>query len=500
MNTSKLLTDYFCKMNGIDPNMDFHIEYINARELLVPDRIDLVAKLKYIESRDKGLNLTYAKQLYSSHIEAFSEGTFAEPGSEFKVSLEQYFLQFDILIDSIKKHGVDSRKSAVPVGDRNIILDGSHRTAIAIYFNFEIPIIRFNHLSVKYDIDFFRNRLLSEQYLEFLAQEYCKLKCNVYFACLWPKAKLLEDDHRSITELLDHKGIQCVYHREIKLTFKGIHNLITQVYSHQNWIGNIEDSFLGALDKANACFDENGSINIYLLECDGLPKILDFKSNVREKFGLGNHSIHITDVQKETIQIANILLNPNSVHFLNYGDPFRYKDNWKRINKFKANIIEHSLTIDEFIIDTSSVMALYGIRSASDVDFLTDSNDYLILEEEGVENHSESLKYYNYSIYDLLYDPNNYLYYNDLKFITLPRVLEFKENRNEQKDREDAKLIKMSLQDRQKNFKYLLMDTMYSLKRSKRNFTRRSRSKLILVTKKLGIYESLKSIYRSFKE
>ena len=42
---------------------------------------------------------------------------------------------------------------------------------------------------------------------------------------------------------------------------------------------------------------------------------------------------------------------------------------------------------------------------------------------------------------NLLYDPNNYFYFNGHKFLSLRNIKEMKENRNEEKDTKDNNLI-----------------------------------------------------------
>ena len=48
------LTPYFCETYGIDRDKDYPVEWVDSRTLLVSERLDLVAKLKYIEARENG--------------------------------------------------------------------------------------------------------------------------------------------------------------------------------------------------------------------------------------------------------------------------------------------------------------------------------------------------------------------------------------------------------------------------------------------------------------
>ena len=121
---------------------DLKIRYVDALELFTKNRIDLVAKYKYVEMYDRGLDIPFIRELYKSHISAFSAGTFIEEGQEEKKnSIEDYERIFKDLIDSIKCTGFDEHISVVPVGGENVILNGSHRVAIAAYFGLKVPVV-----------------------------------------------------------------------------------------------------------------------------------------------------------------------------------------------------------------------------------------------------------------------------------------------------------------------------------------------------------------------
>ena len=80
-------------------------------------------------------NCKFINELYDKHIEAFSAGSYNEPGNDEKNSIKKYIDTFEVLIKNIKKSGIDETISVIPVGKNNEIMDGAHRTAIASYFN-----------------------------------------------------------------------------------------------------------------------------------------------------------------------------------------------------------------------------------------------------------------------------------------------------------------------------------------------------------------------------
>lgn len=58
----QILGEYFCQQNKINTNHNYKIKEIDAKELIVSERIDLIEKLKYIECRGKNYDLKYIKK------------------------------------------------------------------------------------------------------------------------------------------------------------------------------------------------------------------------------------------------------------------------------------------------------------------------------------------------------------------------------------------------------------------------------------------------------
>lgn len=317
----QILGKYFCQTYMIDINDKYKIEEIDAKELIVHERIDLIAKLKYIEYRENGCHLDYIKELYTAHIEAFSNGSYTEPGNDSKNTINKYFNVFNYLIDNIKQSGVDNKISVIPVGRNNVILDGAHRVAIAAYFNLKVPIIRFENLYANYGVEFFRKRLLSQKHLDFLVTEYCKLKDNLYFVCICPEL----DDNKLIKSINMNDDCKVIFSKKMKISYEGLKNLITHIDSNQEWKGELNEG-------------EN-YFSIYLIECNSLNDVLELKANIRDTFI--NEFIHITTNQKETIQLANSLLYQHSADLLYRGNPKFYVElqSWikRKIRNIKHN-------------------------------------------------------------------------------------------------------------------------------------------------------------------
>ena len=496
MKLSSVLTEYFCESNNIDVNANYRIEKIDASELIIPERIDLIAKLKYIEYREKGYDLSYIKEVYAAHIEAFSLGTYTEEGNDNKNSIIKYFDTFDRLIDDIKKNGMDENISVIPVGRNNIIMNGAHRTAIAAYYNLKVPIIRFNNLRTEYGTEFFKKRLLDDKYLDYLVAQYCKYKQNnIYFACVWPKAKgeLQKIEMRNLI----NESCKVIYEKRIKFNYEGLNNLVTQIYSSQDWIGNIENNFIGAQIKTDACYRDE-ILTAYVLECDSHEEILKLKEKIRDVFQIKKHSIHISDNHTEVLQLASLLLNKNSIDFLNSGKPNYYMDFNRKLDKFKKKLLNNNFQLDHFIMDSNSVLGVYGLREGGDLDFMTISTGYEIIEDNYSQNNNNCIKLYGTTIDNLVLNPDNYFVYKEFKFLTLKVLRRLKKNRNEQEDKINIKLIDRVLKKKEV-FLLISHKTENWFKRKKRYFKYFFKKDFCRMIKKIGIYEMAKKVYRFMK-
>lgn len=442
-----LLTEYFVKEYEIDTTKDYEITSISARELISANRFDLMAKWIYIDAREKGIDLTMATSVYKDNINSFSCGTYYEPGMKKKDSFLKYLNDFDTIIDDIKENGFDDTLSIIPVGKDNRIFDGSHRVSAAAYYNKNITIIRFPEKTPYYDYNYryFRKYIMSDISMGYMARQYAYLKDNCYLVCIWP---VIDKKLLPAAEELLRNVVEIVYSQDVYLNFEGMRNIMIHTYGKQNWIGNIDNKFIGVNEKVQCCYKENNIVKTYLLEADCFDTILDVKNKIRKLFGIENHSIHISDDIDETREMVELLYNPNSVNFMNYAKPYMFSLVFEKLNILKQLINDNNLKREKFIIDSSSILEVCGLRAARDLDFLTDyiyENDYskeTLNVFPDIDSHESQLEYHSISIKDMLYNPQNYFYYRGMKFLSVERLIEMKRSRNETKDIVDIRLCR----------------------------------------------------------
>lgn len=502
----KLLQPYTVDLFKLKDHKWKIIEF-DPKLLIAPHRIDLAAKLLYIDHYVRGFDMTYAADVYARHIEAFNH-RMTEPGQPEKNSLSKFFAVFNNLIDEIRKNGFDSDISLIPLAKDNIMLDGAHRVSCAIYFNKTIKAIQFPELYCDWNINhqYFRDNLLLESSLDAMALEYCKWKNNLYILCLWPRATGKEE--RAEAERLIKKHAVVVHSKNVPLSFHGMHNLMCQIYGSFDWVGTVESLFDGVNSKADACYGKGGMTSFYLLESSDFEKIKKLKTEIRDLFRVEKHSVHITDTFEETCQIAQAIFNINSLHHLERGFPFRYKASYVRLSKFREAVLKKRMHLDDFIIDASQVMASYGIREARDLDYLSlhaDIQDQLMDVLTGIdaEDHSPFLRYHNVSKEELIKNPMNYFVFNGIKLISLKKLKEFKLNKGESKDIADVRLIDVYLRNDLFLLKFKWLSFINALKRHSRRHAPTLRRTLSLrfivisLTKYIGIYEQARKVYRA---
>ena len=140
-----------------------------------------------------------------------------------------------------------------------------------------------------------------------------------------------------------------------------------------------------------------------------------------------------------------MLLNHNSIDFLNRSYIFKYDAFIDDFFKFRSIALSAKLE-DDVCLDTGAVLAIYGIRSTNDIDYLQVSDQNCDALSE-YDKHSQ--QYYNrfgtsLICEDIIYDWFHHFYCFDIMFSSLDFVKTFKGIRNESKDRRDIKLINRS--------------------------------------------------------
>lgn len=484
----KQLTEYFLAENNIDLMQQYEITTIPARELIQYNRFDLMAKWIYIDAYEKGIHSDWGVKVYYDNINSFSCGLFFEPGSASKNSFDAYIKDFNKLIDNIKISGFDKEVSLIPIGKDNVLLDGSHRVAVAAYFNQDVTVIKFPELNRNYDYQYFRKYMMSDVNMGYMAIQYAHLKSNCFMACIWPKADVSKIEE---AENLIREVGKIVYAQEVYLTFQGMCNFMVQIYGHQAWTGNISNHFDGVRGKAEACYAKGQPIRTYLFEAENLDTVLDVKRKIRAIFQIENHSIHISDDWRETKEMVEMLYNRNSVNFINFSNPYQYEWLYCQQKELKCILQKENRDVNKYIFCTNDISITGKLREYGKLNIFPTNIDNLSKDEE-----NRSVLYE-----EVICNPERYFYFEGMKYL-LGGEKEIDSIKDKIRKNNKVANIYTSLKiPKQYRFEtidkicvYQLRNSIYgqgqwSLKRYREYKCNRWKERILAVVKKLGLYK-----------
>lgn len=441
--------------------------WIQPIELLTHNRIDIIYKLLYIMYNKILPEFSY--QIYKQHLSIITNGLFIESGQE-KKGLDSYIKSFNQILKSLKNKGFDPNISSVPLSNRQSVINGAHRVAASIYLNKKVFCTNTSNPISIYDYKYFKDRGLDDQILEFGVLKYIELKSNIFLALIWPSA------NKKINYLKSFSNV--IYEKKFKLNQNGAHNFLAQVYKEQKWIGSFENGYGGSYVKLSQSFKNFSPVHAIFFHHDSIEEVNKIKNDLRNKFKIKKSSIHITDNDNETLDLAKYILNKNSIHFLNNAKPYLYKSLFNKLKSIKKNLENSKTSINDVVIDDEGVLSIYGIRDFNNFTYFKKNQ---IIEEN--ENNA-----YNLSPNDLIFNPKFHFYFNDFKFVSLNEIKKMKKNRQLIYDNNDIKIIQKKT--KQESWSFLLIYNTLFL------FKARIVAFLIPVSKKLKFYNIAKWVYK----
>ena len=91
--------------------------------------------------------------------------------------------------------------------------------------------------------------------------------------------------------------------------------------------------------KQQKLFKIFSEIHLIFFKEDSIEKVNNTKDNLRQLFGIGKSSIHITDNNFETEILSKLVLSKNGLHFLNNSNPFKFEKFHSNLYKIKEYLI-----------------------------------------------------------------------------------------------------------------------------------------------------------------
>lgn len=430
------LQPHLLALNYLPLEREVRAGIVDPLELLTPERFDLAIKYLYARHRELGVQSNWARELYHAHIRAFSGGTCCE-GDGTKQNIDDYFRAFDGLLDAVKAGGFDPARSLVPIARGNVLIDGAHRAAACLLHRKLVSVLAFDRTDERFGFTYFQKQGLDEKSADAAALQYCRLRPDTYVVTLFPSA-IGQDDE--VCAILNRHG-RLVYAKQVALNRRGARNLICELYAGEPWLGDWRNNFAGANGKMEPCFRSEGPVRVYVLQATNLDAVRAAKVEIRDLFGIANHSVHINDTHAQTLQLAQLFFNANSIHFLNHAQLKYFERFVRHLDRYRKWLGAKGRDAEHFCIDGSAVMAAYGLRDAQDLDVLHyGPADFGPVMPE-VNSHNADAHHHTTTRDDIIFNPENHFYAFGLKFASLDTIRRLKAKRNEGKDQKDVALI-----------------------------------------------------------
>jgi hypothetical protein len=466
----------------------YEVSLMPAERLLTWNRLDLGFKLFYLDTYFK--NRALALNVYKEDIRCQTLGKFQEIGNSNKNSFERYVVEFNKVYENLQKNGFSQEKSIVPLSRTLSLINGAHRVASAIHLKQVVNCIHLEEKEMVCNYRYFLDRNVSEDIVEIAVNTFLSYSNNSYLAFLWPSGK--ETFKKSFSQFSN-----IIYEKDITLTHQGAFNLLVELYKHMDWVGPREKGYPQIHKKKLECFPTLDTFKVVAFQANSIDEVLYIKKAIRDINKIGFSSIHITDTTEEAIRISRLIFNANGVHFLNFGNPFKFASILDKIDRIKSFAVAKNIERSDLVLDSGCVLELYGLRKSSDIDCFINGVAELKYEALQLDTHDSELVYHEKSKEELIYNPLFYFYYQGLKFISFSQIYHLKGRRGGKKDLIDLEMMKSLVGDDRKRmlisrFKqslfYFQIRIFYGLL-----------NPILALLRKIGIYNQVRGIYRKIK-
>jgi hypothetical protein len=277
---------------------------------------------------------------------------------------------------------------------------------------------------------------VDEDYLDAMALEYCRKHTDAFIAIIWPTVDY--SNEQLIYDILGEHSL-VAYRKKFKLKNNGPLAVLQAIPEKAP---TIEQHFSYYFPPEKQDF----SLMCFVVRSPHAEEITKSKKKVREVLNLYPFSIHVNDHHWQCMDLAYLLLNNNSIHFLNHHKHQNFVNFNALLLQYKDFVHRYQLHEWDLCVDGSSVLSAYGIRDCA-IDF-----DFLSVKNRGfgnifpLDHHNEALERLGFDVESVIYNPKNFFYYKNVKFASLPFIYRFKAVQGREKDRQDLILIEKCVQ------------------------------------------------------
>lgn len=380
--------------------------HLDPSNLLTPSRLDISAKLGLAKRIIEGTDETWGRELFSASLMALNPlGAFSEDNIKF--SIDDYLVEFRRLLGSLSKHGFDSSISIIPLAQDGSIWNGAHRIAACIALGAQVATEATHELPQTYDWHFFKRAGLHHFYLDEMAWEFCKASKNSRAIVL---SGLGPSESAKVMGLLSRKK-KVFFEKSLELNDIGMRRQIKLLYDHLDWFSN------DLLEKlVLERFQSGSSAIVCLYEEPNGASSREIKEELRELLGPREfeRKIHGSDDWEETLKIAEIWTNTNSLKF-HTSSPIGSETRVLELLELESM---RGFQDDGLTIDGGSTLELHGIRQTSDIDHICNGAHAPKWDTLG-DCHRSAYLDEGMPYKQVLYDPRYFLRFSGFKFSSL---------------------------------------------------------------------------------
>ena len=408
-------------------------ENVGAQSLITASRLDVFSKVDFVQTYLNGYQSSWAKSIYRGFLSASRpDGKFDENGSKF--SLEDYERDFIQLIESCKKNGYQSSISRIPI-TKNGIVNGAHRLAAALCLNLEVSTEAVDEEDQIYDYRFMNRIGLSSIYRQQMAWNLVSRRQDSRVFLL---TSLNDEVEKKVVQgIREFAEIVTVEH--INLTKIGERRLMELAYGHNDWW---RSQFRESMVSERFSSGDNICTAVFTIGSD-ISRAQEQKLSIRKLLGSEHfdRQIHGSDNFSDTITLAEVLLNRNGVHFMNSAPIDSESRIFDLIGGHKIFEDTEHLQIP-WCIDGSSILEMYGIRRARDIDFVAMEVENMPREIRNIgDNHISEFSKYPIGLEEVILDPRLHFRYKGNKIMSLSTLTFIKSSLLDVKAVEDINLI-----------------------------------------------------------
>jgi len=406
------------------------VNRVDALTLLSPKRIDILTRYRFMQAMANNTSPAWGLEMYREYIERCNLTSGYVDGH--KTSFEHYLSDFSSLFISLRADGFKAEAQPIPIVG-GVPINGAHRTAACLALKIEPRVEEVDASSYQQTYSYLESLGYPKDLLNDVSLAYVELKSTTRYLMLtggdYQEHSRFREELEKLFDVVGVSNITC--------SPVGQNGLLRVMYSDNEWW---EESLI---DKFRSLRFVNGdaSCAATIIFIDTLEDLVDIKDNLRnlilghEKF---KRRIHGSDNHFQTLLMAQTVLNKNSVHYLNFSNP---QIESKVIPKISSLREKSQSPSNSICLVGSTVMELYGIRKARDLDFISDQSVSAKTSWRGVDLDAPEHRDLRPLYTSLTSDPRFFFWLNGTKVMSLDSLIVFKFYRAAEKDKSDLKLI-----------------------------------------------------------